>query len=299
MAPNHKHVCLYWGFFRRGQGGRAGYRTRLVPWTHQKHTSPWKDSQWKLTGRWQASCRRTRALRSSRALGRKGRDDGGGPCAPGWGRGRRGTLRERPLGSGRWEPHGGDPDPGSSPGTDQRGWRGACRKPGLCYRGMCTHTRVCVCVCVWNHVWLFATPWTAAHQAPLSMGTPGKNAAVGHHALLQRLFPTQGSILRLPHCRRVLYRRSHRDARESAALTLRHGALRPGLGVCCSSSGLRLAERGGARSRLGLSVFISSRVPTGLTAACTGCGKGRCAQPDPALPPQPGTLTAHPPGPRW
>ena len=32
---------------------------------------------------------------------------------------------------------------------------------------------VCVCVCVWSRfscVWLFATLWTVAHQAPLSMG---------------------------------------------------------------------------------------------------------------------------------
>jgi len=29
---------------------------------------------------------------------------------------------------------------------------------------------VCVCVCVFCHVQLFATPWTVAHQAPLSMG---------------------------------------------------------------------------------------------------------------------------------
>ena len=30
---------------------------------------------------------------------------------------------------------------------------------------------VCVCVCEWvlSRVWLFATPWTVAHQAPLSM----------------------------------------------------------------------------------------------------------------------------------
>ena len=28
---------------------------------------------------------------------------------------------------------------------------------------------MCVCVCVLSHVQLFATPWTAAHQAPLSM----------------------------------------------------------------------------------------------------------------------------------
>ena len=32
------------------------------------------------------------------------------------------------------------------------------------------YARVCVCVCVFSHVWLFITPWTVAHQAPLSMG---------------------------------------------------------------------------------------------------------------------------------
>ena len=30
-----------------------------------------------------------------------------------------------------------------------------------------------------NHVWLFVTPRTAAHQVPLSMGFPGKNTGVG------------------------------------------------------------------------------------------------------------------------
>ena len=35
-----------------------------------------------------------------------------------------------------------------------------------------------------SHVRLFATPWTVARQAPLSMGTsPGKNTGVGCHAL--------------------------------------------------------------------------------------------------------------------
>ena len=29
---------------------------------------------------------------------------------------------------------------------------------------------VCVCVCTLSHIRLFATPWTIAHQAPLSMG---------------------------------------------------------------------------------------------------------------------------------
>ena len=33
-----------------------------------------------------------------------------------------------------------------------------------------TKMYVCVCVCESiSHVWLFATPWTVAHQAPLSM----------------------------------------------------------------------------------------------------------------------------------
>ena len=29
---------------------------------------------------------------------------------------------------------------------------------------------MCVCVCLLSHVWLSATPWAVAHQAPLSMG---------------------------------------------------------------------------------------------------------------------------------
>ena len=43
-------------------------------------------------------------------------------------------------------------------------------RPLSCHVCMCVC--VCVCVCVVNCVWLFATPWTVAHQAPLSMGFP-------------------------------------------------------------------------------------------------------------------------------
>ena len=32
--------------------------------------------------------------------------------------------------------------------------------------------RACVCVCMLSRVRLFATPWTMARQAPLSMGFP-------------------------------------------------------------------------------------------------------------------------------
>ena len=38
-------------------------------------------------------------------------------------------------------------------------------------RGVCVCVCVCVCVSVSvSRVWLFASPWTVAHQAPLSMG---------------------------------------------------------------------------------------------------------------------------------
>ena len=46
-----------------------------------------------------------------------------------------------------------------------------------------------------SHVQLFATLWTTAHQAPLSMGS--KNTRVGCRALLQEIFLTQGLNQRL------------------------------------------------------------------------------------------------------
>ena len=55
---------------------------------------------------------------------------------------------------------------------------------------------------VLSHFQLFVTPWAVAHQASLSMGFSNqeywsekkkKNTGVGCHALLQGIFPTQGS----------------------------------------------------------------------------------------------------------
>ena len=60
-----------------------------------------------------------------------------------------------------------------------------------------------------SHARLFAVLWTIAHQAPLSMDSPGKNTGVGCRSLLQEIFTTQGSNPGLPHCRRILYRLSH------------------------------------------------------------------------------------------
>ena len=75
-----------------------------------------------------------------------------------------------------------------------------------------------VCVCMLSHlscVQLFAPLWTVAHQAPLSMGFLQENTAVGCHALLQGIFPIQGSnpsLLRLLHCSQILYQWATREA---------------------------------------------------------------------------------------
>ena len=48
-----------------------------------------------------------------------------------------------------------------------------------------------------SHVWLFATPWTVAHQDPLSMEFSWLEYWSGCHFLLQGIFLTQGSNLPL------------------------------------------------------------------------------------------------------
>ena len=58
-------------------------------------------------------------------------------------------------------------------------------------------------------VQLFATPWTVAYQAPPPWDSPGKNTGMGSHALLQGIFPTQGTNPGFPHCRWILYHLSH------------------------------------------------------------------------------------------
>ena len=50
-----------------------------------------------------------------------------------------------------------------------------------------------------SRVWLFVTTRTAACQAPLSIGFPGKNTGVGWYFLLQGIFLGQGSNLRILH----------------------------------------------------------------------------------------------------
>ena len=57
------------------------------------------------------------------------------------------------------------------------------------------YVRACV-LSRFSRVQLFATLWTVACQAPLSMGF---SRQVGCHALLQGMFLTQGSNLHLLH----------------------------------------------------------------------------------------------------
>ena len=48
----------------------------------------------------------------------------------------------------------------------------------------------CVC-CVLSHVQLFATPWTVAHQAPLSMEISSQESRSGLPSLSSGIFPIQ------------------------------------------------------------------------------------------------------------
>ena len=63
-----------------------------------------------------------------------------------------------------------------------------------------------------SQVQLLATPWTVAHQVPLSNEFSRKEYQSGFHSLLQGIFLTQGSNLGLLHCRQILYHLHHQEA---------------------------------------------------------------------------------------
>ena len=52
--------------------------------------------------------------------------------------------------------------------------------------------------------------WSTRFLCPWN--SPGKNTGVGCHFLLQGIFPTQGSILGLPHCRWILHQLSYQGS---------------------------------------------------------------------------------------
>ena len=69
----------------------------------------------------------------------------------------------------------------------------------------------CINCLVLSCVQLFVTPWTRAHQAPLSMGFLSQARILEWVAisLLQGMFPTQESNLGLLRCRQTLYHLSY------------------------------------------------------------------------------------------
>ena len=61
-------------------------------------------------------------------------------------------------------------------------------------------------------VWLSATPWTAAGQAPLSMGLSRQECWSALPSLLQGIFPTRGLNPGLPQWRQILYHLSRQGS---------------------------------------------------------------------------------------
>ena len=53
------------------------------------------------------------------------------------------------------------------------------------------------------------------HELYSSWNSPGQNTGVGSLSLLQEIFPTEGPNPGLPHCRWILYQRSHKGSNKT------------------------------------------------------------------------------------
>ena len=78
---------------------------------------------------------------------------------------------------------------------------------------LCSDTQSCLILC---DPMDYRLPGSFVHG-----DSPGKNTGVGRHALLQGIFPTQGSNPGFPHCRRILYHLSHQGRVNNTILCLR------------------------------------------------------------------------------
>ena len=67
-------------------------------------------------------------------------------------------------------------------------------------------------VCVLNSLTLCNTMDCSSPGSSVHGDSPGKNTGVGCHALLQGIFPPQGSNPGLPHCRWILFQLSHQGS---------------------------------------------------------------------------------------
>ena len=67
----------------------------------------------------------------------------------------------------------------------------------------------------WSHLVMYDSLWPHGLQSTRLIGpwdSPGKNTGMGCHFLLQRIFPTEGSNLGIPHCKQILYLLSHQGS---------------------------------------------------------------------------------------
>ena len=67
---------------------------------------------------------------------------------------------------------------------------------------LCLAAQLCPTLC---NPMDWSSPGSSVHR-----DSPGKNTGLGCHALLQGIFPTQGSNPSLPYCRRILYHLSYK-----------------------------------------------------------------------------------------
>ena len=63
-----------------------------------------------------------------------------------------------------------------------------------------------------SRVWLCDLMDCSLPGSSVHWDSPGKNSGVGHHALFQGIFPTQGSNPHLMHCRQILHPLSHQGS---------------------------------------------------------------------------------------
>ena len=80
----------------------------------------------------------------------------------------------------------------------------------------CLYLRYCAVLCwvIQSRLTLCDPMNCSPPDSSVHGDSPGKNTGVGCHALLQGIFPTQGSNPGLPHYRQILYHLSHQGSSE-------------------------------------------------------------------------------------
>ena len=129
-----------------------------------------------------------------------------------------------------------------------------------------------------GHVQSFATPWTVACQAPLSMGFSRPRILEWVAFPFSRgTFPTPGSNPGLPHCRQILYHLSHKGEEFYKSKTLKffhadltegeskllhgsQGPIKPGfIAPVISSPSTHLPARSGLIMGCGLRMWFDTK----------------------------------------